>query len=86
MAEKLDINRVTIEDLEKIPGVTRSLAQRIISTREKLGGFTNIAALRDINGVTPELFAVLKENFSRYFAGVTRNARLNATSNLLRVA
>ena len=63
MAEKLDINRVTIEDLEKIPGVTRSLAQRIISTREKVGGFTNIAALRDINGVTPELFAVLKENF-----------------------
>ena len=64
MAEKLDLNRATVTDLEKIPGVTRALAQRIIATRDKQGGFATVAALHDINGVTAELFAVLKESLT----------------------
>jgi hypothetical protein len=64
MTEKLDLNRATVADLEKIPGVTRAFAQRIIATREKQGGFTSVAALRDIKGVTAELLIVLRENLT----------------------
>lgn len=62
MAEKLDLNRASVGDLEKIPGITRTLAQRIVATREHQGGFATLAALRDINGVTADLFAVMKEH------------------------
>ena len=61
MAEKLDLNRASVGDLEKIPGVTRTLARRIVATRERQAGFATLAGLRDINGVTPELFAVIEE-------------------------
>jgi hypothetical protein len=64
MAEKLDLNRASVGALERIPGITRALARRIITTRDKQGGFTTVAALRDINGVTAELFVVLKETLT----------------------
>jgi hypothetical protein len=62
MAEKFDLNQATVGDLEKIPGITRALARRIIATRDKQGGFVTLAALRDISGVTDDLLAVLKEH------------------------
>lgn len=62
MTERLDLNRASVGDLEKIPGVTRSLARRIVTTRDGQGGFATLAALRDISGVTADLFAVLKEH------------------------
>ena len=61
MADKLDLNRATVTDLEKISGVTRVLARRIIAARDKKGGFVTINTLRDINGVTADLFAVMNE-------------------------
>ena len=59
MADKLDLNRATVTDLEKISGVTRVLARRIIAARDKKGGFVTINTLRDINGVTADLVAVM---------------------------
>lgn len=61
MAEKLDVNRASVGDLEKISGITRTLARRIIATRDRQGGFATLAALQDINGVNADLFVVLKE-------------------------
>ena len=62
MAEKIDINRATVSELEKIPGITLALARSIIATRDRLGGFVSLAALREIKGIDAELFAILKEN------------------------
>lgn len=61
MAEKLDLNRASVADLEKIPDITRALARRIIATRDRQGGFATLTALRDINGINGDLFAVLRE-------------------------
>ena len=61
MSEKLDLNRATVGDLEKISGITRTLARRIIAARDRQGGFGTLALLRDIDGVTAELFTVLKD-------------------------
>lgn len=62
VAERLDLNRASVDDLEKIPGVTRSVARRIVATRDRQGGFAALAELREVEGVTAELFLVLKEN------------------------
>lgn len=62
MAEKLDLNRASTGDLEKIPGITRTLARNIIAARKRMGGFSTLTALRDINGMTPELYATLDEH------------------------
>jgi hypothetical protein len=61
MAEKLNLNRASVGDLEKVPGITHTLARRIVATRDRQGGFVTLAALRDITGINTELFAVLKE-------------------------
>ena len=62
MADKLNLNKATVGDLERISGITRTLAQRIVAVRDRQGGVTNLAALRDINVVTDDLFDILKEN------------------------
>jgi hypothetical protein len=62
MAEKLDLNRAPVGELEAIPGVTRALARRIVATRERQGSFGSLAALRDIDGVSAHLFAVMEEH------------------------
>jgi hypothetical protein len=48
--------------LEKIPGVTRTVARRIVAERERVGGFTSIAALRDITGVNADILSALREH------------------------
>jgi len=68
MAEKLDLNRASVGELEKIPGITRTLARRIVAARDRKGGFANIAELRDIEGVTADLFAVMKQHLAVYAA------------------
>lgn len=60
--DKLDLNLASIEDLEKIPGVTRTLARRIVAERDKVGAFTSIGELKRIDGVTAELLATLREH------------------------
>lgn len=64
MAEKLDLNKVSIDNLEKIPGITRTLARHIVATRDRKGGFVSLAEVRDIKGVDSDLFEVLKEQVS----------------------
>jgi hypothetical protein len=48
MADKLDLNRATTAQIEKIAGISRTLARKIVSERNARGGFASIADLRDI--------------------------------------
>jgi hypothetical protein len=64
MAEKFDLNRISVDELEKIPGINRTLARRIVAAREEQGRFASVAALKDVPGVTPELLATLGEHVS----------------------
>ena len=64
MADKVELNHASIDDLEKVPGISRTLAERIIATRERLGGFSSLDALREIDGINAELFEVLKEHLT----------------------
>jgi hypothetical protein len=62
MSGKLDLNRATAGDLEKVSGVTRALARRIVAARDAAGGFASLAEVREISGINAELFAALEEH------------------------
>jgi competence protein ComEA len=58
--QKLDVNRASQADLEKIPGVGPSLATAIVGEREARGGsFTAFTDLDDVPGIGPKTLAKL---------------------------
>lgn len=47
----LDINMATAQDFEALPGIGPKLAQKIVETRERLGGFKTIDDLKKVKGI-----------------------------------
>ena len=52
---QIDLNASDSSDLVKLPGIGPVYAARIIRYREKLGGYTNIAQLMEIEGLPDSL-------------------------------
>jgi competence ComEA-like helix-hairpin-helix protein len=57
----LDLNRATVAELARLPGVGPSLAQRIFDERERRGRFDSPEALRYVMGVGPKKLAALRD-------------------------
>ena len=55
----IDLNRCSVEDLVRIPGVGRTLAQRVIDFRNNRGQFTSLDELRLIPGIGRKTFRAL---------------------------
>jgi DNA uptake protein ComE-like DNA-binding protein len=51
-----DANTATPQELKTIPNIGNSLPYKIINYREKLGGFLNMAQLKETYGMTDSLF------------------------------
>lgn len=49
--QKVNINKATIEDLRKIPGIGEKRAQEILDARDSKGGFKSIDDLLTISGI-----------------------------------
>ncbi len=58
--QKVDINKASLEDLTKLPGIGKSKAQNIITTRNKLGRFESIDDLLKVRGIGPKLLKKLR--------------------------
>jgi competence ComEA-like helix-hairpin-helix protein len=52
----VNINTATREVLTCLPGMTKELAQRVVSYRQSNGFFKNIAYLLKVEGMTPDIF------------------------------
>ena len=48
----ININKANINELDKLPGIGKTIAQRIVDYREKNNGFKNIEELKNIKGIT----------------------------------
>jgi competence protein ComEA len=59
----LDLNRVSMEDLCLIPGIGESLAQEIITYRERRKGFRSVEELKNVKGIGEKKYQVFKEYF-----------------------
>ncbi|MBS1704730.1 MAG: helix-hairpin-helix domain-containing protein [Armatimonadetes bacterium] len=52
----ISINQASLEDLQKLPGVGPSTAQKIIALRSQLGGFKSLDQLMDVSGIGPKTY------------------------------
>lgn len=56
----VSINRGTLAQLDALPGVGATLAQRIIDWRKAHGSFTRLEQLNEVSGISDKLYAQLK--------------------------
>ncbi|MBI5874554.1 MAG: ComEA family DNA-binding protein [Deltaproteobacteria bacterium] len=62
----LDINQATAKDFEALPDIGPKLAERIVETRERLGGFKTIDDLQKVKGVGSKKLDKLKTLITCY--------------------
>ena len=59
---KIDINRADTLELQRLKGIGPSYARRIVSYRNKLGGFINIRQILEVWGVDTVLYNLIREH------------------------
>jgi comEA protein len=58
---KIDINRASAEQLEKLPGIGESRAKAIVAYRSQFGLFQSAEDLMKVKGIGPKLFERMKD-------------------------
>lgn len=62
--QKIDLNKATASQLQKVYGVGEKLSERIIKYRTKYGGFIADVELTEVYGLMPEVVERIKEDFT----------------------
>ena len=58
----VNINTATAADFQKLKGIGEAYSKRIVAYREKLGGFISVEQLREVYGMTDELYNSILAN------------------------
>ncbi len=61
-SEVININTASTEELEKLSGVGKSMAKRIVEYREAHGGFANKEEIMNVKGIGKKIFETIKNN------------------------
>jgi len=59
--ELVNINRATVAELDKLPGVGPAIAQRIIDYRQEKGGFVSVEEIKLVSGIGDKMFENIKD-------------------------
>jgi competence ComEA-like helix-hairpin-helix protein len=62
ISPRININTASVKELEKLPGIGRGLAERIIEHREKYGPFRRPEHLIMVRGISDKRFRVLRDS------------------------
>ncbi|WP_437670808.1 ComEA family DNA-binding protein [Sorangium sp. So ce131] len=62
MAEKIDINRASAEDLQRTFQVNEQCAQIIVERREEMGGFSSWEEIKQVAGIDDAILETLKDS------------------------
>lgn len=60
---KLDLNQVTLAELEQLKGIGPKKAQAILEYRQQVGGFQRVEDLIQVKGIGPALLETHKASF-----------------------
>lgn len=60
--EAVNINTASSEELEKLSGIGKAMAKRIIDYRETHGGFANKEEIMNVKGIGNKVFENIKNN------------------------
>ncbi|MBC7326098.1 MAG: helix-hairpin-helix domain-containing protein, partial [Moorella sp. (in: Bacteria)] len=63
---KVNINTAGLAELDTLPGIGPTLAQRILDYRREKGPFRTIEDLQNVSGIGPQKFADLKDLITVY--------------------
>jgi competence protein ComEA len=58
--QMINLNSATVPQLETLPGIGRSTAEKIVEYRQKNGGFKKIEDLMNVQGIGEKSFLKLK--------------------------
>ena len=59
--EKININTADAETLMKLPGIGEKMSERIIETRNRMGGYKAIKDILNVEGIGEKKFQKIKE-------------------------
>jgi competence ComEA-like helix-hairpin-helix protein len=62
--KKLEINSATREQFMELKGIGEKLSDRIITFRDKLGGFVSVDQISEVYGLSPETFDQIKSKLT----------------------
>lgn len=58
--KKIEVNSATAEELKSLRGIGEKLSERIVTYREKLGGFVSVEQIAEVYGLSAETFESIK--------------------------
>jgi competence ComEA-like helix-hairpin-helix protein len=61
---QININTASVKELEKLPGIGKGLAERIIEHREKFGPFRRAEHLIMVRGISDKRFRALRDSIT----------------------
>jgi competence protein ComEA len=65
-AQKVNINKATVEELQTLPAIGEVRARGIIDHRNEYGPFTDIEEIMDVSGIGPGIFNQIKDQITIY--------------------
>lgn len=60
LAEKVNINKANVAELQNLPRVGAKLAQRIVDYRQQHGTFKTVEELTQVKGISDKMLAKMK--------------------------